>query len=375
VNFPWFARGFDRIEEAPIIHISFVTDGIYLEKFSDAVGPSDFLSSLRVFFEIAKFDFVKVSVLLLLSLLSLQPKDFQVCLIYFNLARTMPTAVDGSQFLFEWDLQNIDISQTDISSPEFSFKGSKFYIGLLKNEGDVSYGCFLESVETSSKPGLIHIRFDLVKRLDSTTSGSFQGQLELKELHRGWGKSNWADPATIQDHILKVKMWTSEYNLEFDLENIDITISSISFPSFLIGETKLRVLFKKNKGRTMYGCYLEDVDSAISNKLRFQVDLFKRLDNCLVKSDKRDFTLNNTDVSHGFEEWFDVETIRDHVFKVKVLIFKTFSDFVEKPIGFEPHGSLLFKKTSSNLSFMVAEEVVFIIQDILTSQRLLSSYA
>jgi hypothetical protein len=69
----------------------------------------------------------------------------------------------------------------------------------------VNYGFFLKSVETSRKPGLIHIRFDLVKRLDSTTSGSFQGQRELKELHHGWGAPNWLDPATIQESILKVK--------------------------------------------------------------------------------------------------------------------------------------------------------------------------
>jgi hypothetical protein len=50
-------------------------------------------------------------------------------------------------------------------------------------------------------------------------------------------------------------------------------------------------------------------------------------------------------------------------------LFKSFfPDFVENPIGFDDHCSLLFKKTSSNLSFLVGDELVFIIQDILTTR-------
>jgi hypothetical protein len=168
----------------------------------------------------------------------------------------MPTAVDGSQFLFEWDLQNIDLSQADIFSPEFSFQGSKFNLSLQKKKGSKKYGCFIETVETLSKPGVIHYQFDLVKKLDNTVVKSHQGQRDLKELHRGRGK----------------------------------------------------------------------------------------------------------------EEWIKLATIRDHVLKVKILIFKPFSDFIESPIGFENAGFLLFKKNSSNLSFLVGEEVVFVLQDILTSR-------
>jgi hypothetical protein len=281
----------------------------------------------------------------------------------------MPTAMNGTEFLFEWDLQDIDLSQAMVDSPEFSFLGSNFILNLHKREGDTNYGCRLYSVETLSKPGRIHYRFDLVKMVDSAITTLFQGQRDMKELHRGsgWGRGDWANPATIRDHILKVKMWTSEYDLEYDLKNIN-TNKSISFSFFIFGETKLRVLLKKNEGRTNYGCYLEDVDSAISSKVRFQVDLFKRLDNCLVKSDKREFTFNNTNVSQGFEDWFDVETIRNHIIKVELWIFNPFSDFVEKPIGFENAGFLLFKKKSSNLSFLVEDEVVFVILDILTSR-------
>jgi hypothetical protein len=280
----------------------------------------------------------------------------------------MPTAVNESDFLFEWDLQNIDLSQTKISSPKFSFQGSEFNLNLWKKEGAPIYSCTLKYVETLSKSGRIHFRFDLVKRLDNTIAKSCQYQRDLNQLKNGWGVPDWIDPAAIQDHILKVKMWTSEYDLEYDLENEVITRQIITPESFLIGDNKLRVLLKKNKGGDKYDCLLKYVDSAISSKVRFQVDLYARLDNSLVKSDKREFTFNKTNVSQGFEDWFDVKTIRDHVLKVKVWIFNPFSDFVEKPIEFESIGFQLSNKTCSNLSFLVGDAFVYVLHGILTSR-------
>jgi hypothetical protein len=168
----------------------------------------------------------------------------------------MPTAANGSEFFFEWDLQYIDLSQADISSPRFSFQGSKFQLSLEKSKGSKKYGCFIESVETLNKPGVIHYRFDLVKKLDNAVVKSHQSQREFNDFHRGRGKAEWIKLATIRDHVLKVKM----------------------------------------------------------------------------------------------------------------LLLKPFSDFVKKPIAFENAGFLLFKKNSSNLSFLIGEEVVFVLRDILTSR-------
>jgi hypothetical protein len=279
----------------------------------------------------------------------------------------MLTPADDSKILFEWDLHNIDLSQVMIPSPEFSFQGSQFQIRLWKKEGALNYSCFLKSVETLSKPGIVHFRFDLVKRMDIVTKSS-QSSREFKELHLGWGDGNWFDPATILDHILKVKMWTSEYDFEYDLGNRDIAKSSISLPIFFIGENKLRVLLKKNEAGAKYNCLLRDIDSAISSKMRFQVDLFKRLGNRLVKSDKFERVFNKTNVAQGLEDWFDVETICEHVLKIKVLIFKPFSDFVEKPIGFDDYHNLLFKKMACNLSFLIGDEIVYVIHAILASR-------
>jgi hypothetical protein len=71
----------------------------------------------------------------------------------------MLTTVDETEFLFEWDLQDIDLSQVLVNSPEFSFQDSKYFIRLEMSEGEVSYRCTLTSVETLSKSGVVHFRF------------------------------------------------------------------------------------------------------------------------------------------------------------------------------------------------------------------------
>jgi hypothetical protein len=279
----------------------------------------------------------------------------------------MMTAVDGSVSLFDWDLQNIDLSQTDISSPEFSFQDSKFYVRLRKKEGAVNYGCALYSFETLSKPGKIHYRYDLVKRMDNTITLSFQHHRELKMLRRGVGVCRVAgvfDPATIQDHILKIKMWSSEYEFEYDMKDFDINNPSFPYPICIDGN-KLRVLLKKKEGGEKYDILFKDYDSSFSNKMYFQVDLFRR-DNRFVKSDKFGCSFDQMSECQGVADWIDVDSIRDHVLKVKVGISNPFSDFVEKPIGFDDYRNLLFKKMSSNLSFLVGDEVVFVLRDILT---------
>jgi hypothetical protein len=199
----------------------------------------------------------------------------------------MPTALDGSEVLFEWDLQNINNIQNFISSSQFSFQDIKYYVLLEKNKGSTRqgyYGCALYSVEPSSKPGIIHFRFDLVKRLDNSITLYYQSQREKKLLHGGVGKCHdWVDNVTIQDHILKIKMWTSEYDFEYDLEYINIDNPSFLDPFYVDGN-KLCVFLKKNGGGEKYDIMLNDVCSTISSRVRFQVDLYARLDNSLVKT-------------------------------------------------------------------------------------------
>jgi hypothetical protein len=192
----------------------------------------------------------------------------------------MLTAMDDSKFLFEWDLQNIDISQDDISSTElFSFQGSKYYISLFKKEGTAKYGCYICPVETSSTRGRIHFRFDLLKKMDNIVAKSHLFQRELKELNRGRGVADWIESSTIRDHILKVKMCTSEYDFEYDLEHIYNTTPSGSFDHFFIGENKLRVniALVKNEGGTNYNLLLRSGYYNNSRAEFIQVDLFKSI--------------------------------------------------------------------------------------------------
>jgi hypothetical protein len=95
----------------------------------------------------------------------------------FHLAyhiRTMSGAADQSEYVFEWDLQNIDNSKTRIPSAEFSFQENKNISLLFKIEGETNYGCCLQSVEKLTKPGSINFRFDLLKGLNNEIVKYFQ---------------------------------------------------------------------------------------------------------------------------------------------------------------------------------------------------------
>jgi hypothetical protein len=66
----------------------------------------------------------------------------------------------------------------------------------------------------------------------------------MNELHRVLGVGDWVDPATSQDHILKVKLWTSDF--EFDLKLMNTTTTAYSLPLFRFEGNEFRVYLKKN---------------------------------------------------------------------------------------------------------------------------------
>jgi hypothetical protein len=266
-------------------------------------------------------------------------------------------------------LANIDNTKPKIFSKAFIFQGSKYYIRLFKKDGTINYDCHLESVETLIKPGKIHFRFDLVKRRGNKVEKYLQHQRELKELHRGMRQRRFSDSiefidsTTIRDRILKVKLWTSDYDYELDLKQLNIRRKSVILNDFRIGESNMRVILKKNKEEKKYDIFSMNVDYSLSGKVYFQVDLFTRLDNRLVKSDKFECSFIHNIVDCRITDWFDVMSIRSHIIKVKMLI-KPFTDFVDKPAGFES----INQTESSDLSFEVNGEVVYVLQDILTSR-------
>jgi hypothetical protein len=264
--------------------------------------------------------------------------------------------------------KKVFLSKADISSKEFSFQGKKYLLCLIRKEGGTKYGCCLQSIKNSSNSVKIHFRFDLVKRLDNTIAKSEQLQHDIKDLKKGWGLADWCDPTTIRDHILCIKMWISDYDFECDLDWLSLEKSSFLLEPFKSGDNTFRLWLVKKEEGTMFGRYLSS-DSAISGKVYFQVDLFKRLDGRLVRSDKFACVFEQKDVGLGHVDVFDAESIREHVLKVKVLKLRPFSDFVEKPIEFKSAEFLLFDKMISNLSFMVGKKAVYVLRSILTSRN------
>jgi predicted ATP-grasp superfamily ATP-dependent carboligase len=132
----------------------------------------------------------------------------------------MPSAVDRSSgYVLEWDLRTIDLSKTDILSPRFSVNGMRWRINIHKTIKNNKLGVYLNAFpqypSSESFPGTIRFRFDLVKRADNqiVKSGEWTSSIYNYSCWRGF--SNWVDPGTIRDHILKVEMWIDECFRDF----------------------------------------------------------------------------------------------------------------------------------------------------------------
>jgi hypothetical protein len=129
----------------------------------------------------------------------------------------MPSAVDRSSgYVLEWDLRTIDLSKTDIFSPRFSFNGIKWRINIHRSPTNISLGVYLNTFPQYSRSGSFpgsNFRLDLVKRLENQTVKS--GEWSSSIFYYGRGFSNWVDPGTIRDHILKVEMWIGECFSDF----------------------------------------------------------------------------------------------------------------------------------------------------------------
>jgi hypothetical protein len=82
-------------------------------------------------------------------------------------------------------------------------------VSIQKREGDSKFGCFLVPVIPATAsggfPGNIAYRFELVKRSENRVVQTWRS-VYLFDSSDGWGLWDWIDPATIQDHILKLKI-------------------------------------------------------------------------------------------------------------------------------------------------------------------------
>jgi hypothetical protein len=169
---------------------------------------------------------------------------------------------------------------------------------------------------------------------------------------------------------MPVKGDSTSYVFEWDLKDIDISQTQVSLPNFLINGESFYVIFRIKDGNSSYGCYLHHIDSSFSfpGPLFFQFDLVNRQDNQVVQTGKWDWIFYKNQHGYGLPSWIAPLTMRDHVFKVKVSIDKTFSDFVHIPGGFDTMRLLLFDKLCSNFSFKVGNEVVYVLHRVLTER-------
>jgi hypothetical protein len=158
------------------------------------------------------------------------------------------------------------------------------------------------------------------------------------------------------------------YAFEWDLEHLDLSASTIKSSSFSVQGNEFYIMLEKNKGDTDYGCFLCSVDpfssSLFPGQIRYKFDLY--LDSKVVKSCIHEDVFYNAYWGMGPFNFIPC-AIHNHIIRVKIWIDKTFTDFVDKPIGFRDN-SHLFDKEFSNLSFKVGAEVVFVIQGLLVSK-------
>jgi hypothetical protein len=165
---------------------------------------------------------------------------------------------------------------------------------------------------------------------------------------------------------------SSGYVLEWDLRTIDLSKTDIFSPRFSVNGLKWRINIHKSPKNDNLGVYLNAFpqypnSGSFPGTICFRFDLVKRVDHRIVKSGEWSSSIYNYSHGRGFSNWVDPGTIRDHILMVEMWI-ECFSDFVEKPSTFNDHRYILFDKESSDFSFKVGDEVVFVVRDILTSR-------
>jgi hypothetical protein len=155
--------------------------------------------------------------------------------------------------LLKKDLKDFDITETQLDLPTFSVGGGKFYLYREKIVGESNYGCHLFSADSSAVfPGTIHFQFDLVKKLDNRIVKTSTCDYVLYNTPLGYGTSRWIAQRTIQDHIIKVKVWIDKSFSDF-VEKPD-TFSNFSFK---VGDDVVYVLLWNShvEATTFWRCW------------------------------------------------------------------------------------------------------------------------
>jgi hypothetical protein len=141
-----------------------------------------------------------------------------------------------------------------------------------------------------------------------------------------------------------------EYFFEWNLKKVALSNASIHYsPKFFIENNTFNIMLEKKDFDINYGVFLCSLDpsSIYPGVLRYQFDLFAN--NNLVKSCTFEDSFYKSYYGLGPFDFIDPETVCECVLKVRVWSQKSFSDFVEKPVGFRDNSHFLFDKVLSRL--------------------------
>jgi hypothetical protein len=177
-------------------------------------------------------------------------------------------------FSFNWDLIDLDLSLFKYESPAFSFKGHMFTLQIEK--GATSFGCY-HSIKTSLR---VHYRFDLIMDNQVVKTSDPPLVCDMRDVFISrWGHPEWIDPEAINlnENVLKIEIWESEYDFAWDLKDIDVSLERVESPIFLIKDVEFWLLLQKgeNDENGKYGCFLY-ISTHFPGEIRFRFDVLSR---------------------------------------------------------------------------------------------------
>ena len=225
-----------------------------------------------------------------------------------------------NEYAYEWDLKEVDISQTDIDSPEFSFNDIKFVLNLKKNQGKPNYGGYLKAIDPADSPLTIHFRLEVITKTDNIICKTYQLTFPLSQISTDLGFNNLINPTTISEHILKIKIWTSPYDVEhlffISEDKVDLYPSSIYTKNGSLVGVKL----VKNEDGSKYEVLFVDDNSTISNTQHFQMDIFTRVGNLLMRSFDCQIKFDKSKTPKSSGLYLDAATLREYISRLKCAI-------------------------------------------------------
>jgi hypothetical protein len=122
----------------------------------------------------------------------------------------------SSEYAFEWDLKDIDVSETRTDSKPFSFQDNAFNVRLVMRPRETMYSCVLKATDTEAVyPGNFRFRFDIVRTDNYISKSTTNMEYSFYKVPFGYGPIKWISPKTMRNSVLKVKIWIDKNFTDF----------------------------------------------------------------------------------------------------------------------------------------------------------------